>query len=217
MRRRAGILVAVGILCVPSRSPAQITFNGGPQISRAEHRVSDGGSLVTTSGTLLGGALALAVRDQFEITVEVWGGRLSTAGSPSVEDHDLAEVQLIGGFRARPWLTLEAGPVLRSYSNVLARQHWTTLRAGAEARLPLAMESIHGIVRGYWMPIVSVNELSRPEIALATSVGVEWQGSRVTVGMTYTLERYDFRASAGARRLEQLSSLHLRAGLRWPR
>lgn len=214
MTQRAGVLLALGTLAVSSMAGAQIAFRGTAQIGRAEHQVRDAGALVATSGTVFGGALAVTVRNQFEIKAEVWGGRLNAAGSPSLEDHDVAEVQLIGGVRARPWLLLQAGPAVRSYSNVLARQRWTTLRVGAEAHMSLATESIRGVLRGYWLPIVSVKELSRPEIALATSVGLEWRGSRITLGTTYTLERYDFPANAGMRRLEQFSSLQLRAGLR---
>lgn len=213
---RAATLAVLGMLGVSSRAGAQIAFRAAAQIGRAEHRIRDSGTLVAASGTLLGGSLTVGVREQFEIRTEVWGGRLNTGSSPSLVDHDIADLQLVGAFKARPWLLLQAGVDARSYANVLARQHWTALRVGAEAHVPLATESIRGVLRGYWLPVVSVKDFARPEIALAASVGLEWQGSRISVGTTYTLERYDFAPSAGARRLEQLSTLQLRAGLRWP-
>jgi hypothetical protein len=214
--RRAAMLAVLGVLGASSGAGAQIVFRAATQIGRAEHRILDADALVAASGTVFGAALTLAVRDQYEVRAEVWGGRLHTSGSPTLDDHDVADVQLIGAYKALPWLLVQAGADVRSYTNVLARQRWTALRVGAEAHVPLATESIRGVLRGYWLPVVSVKDFTRPKIALAASVGLEWQGSRISVGTTYTLERYDFASSAGARRLEQLSSLQLRAGLRWP-
>jgi hypothetical protein len=200
----------------PCVAAAQVAIHGGVQVARAEHRLSDGNMLVPSSGTLFGGALVVAVGRRWEVQGEARGGRFAAPGSPGLDDHDVAEVHLLGGMKARPWLTVQSGVGVRNFSNALARQHWTIWRIGAEARVPLGFESVQGILRGYWLPVVAVSGLANPQIALATGVGVEWRGPRIGVSALYSLERYDFPSTGGAQRLEELSSLQLRVGLRWP-
>ena len=166
-----------------------------------------------SSGVVFGGALGLLIGDRFAVWGEARGGRLAAASAEG-EDRDVAEVQLAGEAYLRPWLTAQGGVNVRSYSTPLARQRWTTLRLGAEARVPLALDGVHGLVRAQWMPVVSVSGLEHPDIALAAGVGVEWRGPRVSVRALYTLERYDFSGSAAAQRLEEVSSLQVGATLR---
>ncbi len=205
------------LIAVPTLAAGQVSVQGGVLIGGAEHRVVDADTLVRSSGTLFGGALAVTIGDRFQIHGEALGGRLTSAAAPSLEDHDVAEAQILGGMKVRPWLILESGLSFRSYSNSLARQHWTTWRIGAEARVPLGFESVAALLRGYWMPLVDVSGLSKPDVALAVGVGLDWRGRRIGISALYTFERYDFAPSNGAQRLEELSTVRVRVGMWWPR
>lgn len=213
-QRRLAAFVMFGLLAVPGSLQGQVSLHAHADIGWAEHAVLDGGMRVRASGAFVGGAFGAALRDRFELWGEVTGGRLVSSGSPATDDRSLAEVQLVGGVKVRPWLTLQGGPVVRSYSNSLARQRWTTVRVGAQANVPLSVERIGGVLRGYWVPVAKVSGLPAPEVALAAGIGVEWRGSRLAVSTVYTLERYDFPVAGATRRLEQLSSLQLRATMR---
>ncbi len=206
-------VLALATSLLPGISTGQVSLQGRAGLGLAEHRALDDGTGVRSSGVLLGGALGLQIRDRIEVWGEVRGGKLIARDAPAVEDHDMAEVGLVIGARVRPWLMLRGGPVLRSYTSALARQHWTTLQLGADTRVPLAFEGLRGLLAFHWIPIASASGLPRPNLALAARVGVEWQGRRIALSMGYSLERYDFPGSAGARRLEELSALQLRAGL----
>jgi len=213
-RLAAALCGTLALLAVPVRLAGQFSFHGRGTIGRAEHRVLDAGASVVSSGTLLGGALGF-VGGEWEVWAEVMGGRLAAADSPAMEDREIAEVALLASVRVRPWLRLRGGPWVRSYFNTLARQRWTMLRFGAEARVPLAVESVRVVLRGDWMPIANVSGLQRPEIAFAAGVGLEWRRKRIGVSTLYTLERYDFPANAGGRRLEEFAALQIRTSVRW--
>ncbi len=209
----AGLFVAFGLACSPVTAVAQRSLLGRVEIGRVEYRVRDGGPVQPSSGTVLGAALGLVLGRRYEVWGEARGGRLA-AGSAGGDDRDLAEVELLGAVHVNPWLTAQAGATVRTYTTPLARQRWSALRLGAEARVPLGLESIRGVVRGQWMPATSVSGLPSPDLALAVGAGVEWQGRRWSVSALYVLERYDFPGSGGTRRLEELSALRLRGSLR---
>jgi hypothetical protein len=207
----AAVLGAVGVALATGDVAAQTSVHGRAEIGRLEHRIRLGGLLEPSSGTVLGGALGVVVGEQFEAWGEAMGGHLA-ADSPDGEDRNVAEVQLLGGMHVRPWLMLQSGVSVRTYSTPLGRQRWSTLRLGAEAHLPLAIVGVRGIVRGQWMPVVSISGLPRPDIALTAGAGLEWRGRRVSLSALYTLERYDFPGSdPSTRRLEEVSGLRLRA------
>ena len=210
---RVMALMVLLIACA-SRLAAQVSVRGGAVAGRAEHCVA-AGALVTSSGTLLGGTVAVAVGQRFEIQGEAIGGDLLTPSSPGLDDHKIAEADLIAGVKVRPWLALQTGFSARNFSNALARQHWTTWRIGAEARIPLGFDEVTSMVRGYWMPVVSISGLSRADVAIAAAVGMEWRRHRFGVTALYTFERYDFAAETGGQRLEDLSMLRLGLSVAW--
>ncbi len=215
MRRMSASALAI-LVAVPSLAAGQVSVQGDVLVGRGEHRVVDADTLVAASGTLFGGALAVTIGERFQIHGEALGGPLTTAAAPNLEDHSVAEAQILGGMKVRPWLTVESGLTFLSFANSLARQHWTTWRIGAEARVPLGLESVAALLRGYWMPVVGVSGLSKPDVALAAEVGLDWRGRRMGVSALYTLERYDFAPSNGTQRLEELSTIRVRVGVWWP-
>ena len=211
MRRTLTALrVAFVAAAAPGLLLAQVSIQAGIQVGPAEHRTLDAGILVPVSGTLFGGTLEVLFGNRFEMRTAVLGGHFAERNPPTTDDHDIAELQMLGGVRVSPWLTVQAGPVLRTFSNTLARQHWTLLQLGATARVPLGFETVHGVVRGYWMPIAAVTGLAQPDLALALATGVEWRGRRIGASALYAFERYDFPQSGGTRRLEELSYLQFR-------
>ena len=98
----------------------------------------------------------------------------------------------------------------RTYTTATARQRWTTVEIGAEARLDFATSPVRGVLRGGLLPVVSVNGLPRPDVALTAAAGIEYRGGSVTGGLWYGLERYDFPDVGAGRRLEQVSTLSVR-------
>ena len=194
----------------------QRSVQGSVQIGRADHRIVASDALVAASGTLFGAAVDLTIDQRFDVHGEVSGGHLATGPAASLDDHDIAEAQLRAGMRLRPWLTVQTALDMRSYANSLARQHWTTWRVGAEARVPLGFETVGAVVRGYWIPVASVSGLPQPDLALAAAVGVEWRGQRLGVSALYSFERYDFPPQSGTRRLEELATFRVGASLHRP-
>ena len=215
MRRMSAFALAI-LVAVPSLATGQISVQGGVLVGRGEHRIVDADTLVASSGTLFGGAVAVMFGERFQIHAEALGGHLTSAATPSLEDHDIAEAQILGEMKVRPWLNVESGLSFRSFSNSLARQHWTAWRIGAETRVPLGFESVAAVVRGYWMPLVAVSGLSKPDVALALGVGLDWRGRRMGISALYTFERYDFAPNNAAQRLEELSTIRVRVGMWWP-
>lgn len=205
-------------LAIPQLLTAQVAWEISMHVGRAEHRVRDASDLIPASGTVFGAAVGVDVGHQFAVSAEALGGRFTAAGAggaASIDDHSIAQVLLLGGMKVRPWLTVQAGPVFRNISNAVARQQWTALRVGGEAYVPLGLEGVRGVLRGYWMPLVSVSGLPRPDVALAASAGVEWRGPRIGVGSRYVLERYDFPENAGDRRIEEVSVLRVWVSAFW--
>ena len=211
-RRLLGALLA-SVVLIPRALPAQVALQWQAGIGYGIHHILDAGTALRSTGMLLGGGLGVTFNSRYELWGEVAGGHLNSSDSTALLDQSVANAQVLAGFRAEPWLTLRAGPVFRGYSDALGHQHWTTVRVGAEAQLPLALEGMHGLLEGYWIPVASVSGLPSPETALAAGAGLDWRGKRLTVTLRYRLERYDFPGASNARRLEELSSLHLRIGM----
>ncbi|HVH09712.1 MAG TPA: hypothetical protein VM736_07940 [Gemmatimonadales bacterium] len=122
----------------------------------------------------------------------------------------MGEVGIQGRVLAARWLVLLAGATSRTYSTVLARQRWTMVELGAEARVDFATSPVRSVLRGGLLPLVAVHGLSGPDVALTAAAGVEYLGGLVTGGLLYGLERYDFPDRGAGRRLEQVSTLTLR-------
>jgi len=147
------------------------------------------------------------------LQVAAFGGRLKADGGDA-EDRDVAEIGVDAGYRTLPWLTLAAGVTTRTYTSPLARQRWTALRIGAEARLGLLDGRVEGIGQFVLLPVVAVSGLDQPDLAYSTAAGIEYHVGPLGVGLCYALERYDFPTRDGVSRDEQLSSLQLYASAR---
>ena len=128
-------------------------------------------------------------------------------------DRDISQVGATAQFTPLPWLVLESGVTLRSFGTVIARQRWTLVCAGAEARVPLSGETIWAVGRAHLLPVVSVNGLPNAATAFDAGTGLAYRRGRLLFDLTYALERYDFPWQGSTRRSEQLSTLALRGGV----
>jgi hypothetical protein len=116
--------------------------------------------------------------------------------------------------RAVPWLALETGYTRRMYSTALARQAWTMLALGVEARVAVLEGAVYGVARADFLPAVSVTGLPSPDLAFSSGAGLDYNYGPLTAALFYSLERYDFPTTNSTRRLEQLTILSLRLALR---
>jgi len=208
----AGFALGLALLgAVPAH--AQLGVQAAGVAAMAEHRVNAGRGVEQSSGTLLGAEGMLFIGTRMEFFVHAAGGKL-TADSAFADDRDVGEAEVRASVLTVPWLALHAGFSVRSFGAALARQRWTALRFGGEARLAFVGGVVTGVLRGEILPGVTVSGLERPSRAYAAGAGLEYRAGVLTAGLRYDLERYDFPLVAGVERREQLSSLKAHVGLR---
>lgn len=195
----------------PGIPPVRVAVTSG----RAEHIVALGDSPEAASGSTLGVALNVAPTAWLDLHGRSASGSL-TAAENARGNHDLAEVEVGASVLVLPWLAAMASAEGRSYSGTLATQRWIALRTGAEARLDLA-SGARGIIRGSFLPKVTVDGLTSPTLAIGSATGIELRRKRFFASLLYSIDRFDFPAGADEKRSEQLSSLMLQAGWRFGR
>lgn len=209
--RRALIVAACGLAAT---GPAHAQrLSGQATVSYAEHRVDAGtglglevskGPLVTVAGTY-------ALLPRLTVGVAATGGNLQPDGTG--EERDVAQL----AFTARVPITggiAAAGSVAsRTYTAPIARQAWTIVQLGLEGRMRFGAHRLTGVGRLAYLPVVSVNGLDNPDLAIAAAAGVEYHGGSLTWGLEYWLERSDFGTQTVGPRLEQLTGLALRVSV----
>ncbi len=209
----APIAVAVRVLLCLSLAPAagmaQITLSGTAAASLFVHQVDIGYGVEESRGLLLAAEGAVTFRSRLDLTLRAAGGSLTTSAA-GAENRDVGEVGIEASVITARWLALRGSATSRTYSTAIARQRWTLVEVGAEARLDFATSPVRGILRGGLLPVVSVNGLPRPDVALTAAAGIEYRSGPVTGGLFYGLERYDFPDQGAGRRLEQVSTLTFR-------
>jgi hypothetical protein len=198
--------------CAANAGAAQVLMAAG-SVSSAEHRVDAGYGVERSSGLLGGGRVTLELPPRVELDVTAASGTLER-DSANAEDRHVAEIGFDARYRPLSWLWLETGMATRTYSAPIATQRWTTLRLGAEARIPFFGGRAEGVGRLLFLPLVSVTGLEQPDLALTAGAGIEYRLGPIAAGVFYSLERYDFPAQDGVARAEQLSALTVRARAR---
>ncbi|HEX9485842.1 MAG TPA: hypothetical protein VF976_02160 [Gemmatimonadales bacterium] len=204
--------VITGAILAAAPAGAQRALTVAPLVSLAEHRVDAGFGVERSLGPILGAVGTLRFGPRLAVAVRAVGGSLF--GSTGVIDRDVGELGVEASVVTVPWLALQAGAARRAYSTKLARQTWTLVGFGARARVAFAGDAIHGVWQATLLPAVSASALRGPDMAFRVTTGLEYRIRTTTLGVEYSLERYDFPAEAGVRRLEQLSALTLRLELR---
>jgi hypothetical protein len=203
--------VALALATAAPQAAAQWTVRGAGLVSVTQHRVDAGYGVERSNGVVVGGELAVGIGTRLAVRLRAQSGSLDAAG-PGAIDRDVAAVGAEVDVMVVPWLAVQTGIRRWTYSTLLARQRWTTLSVGAEARLPFSETGVNGIVRAALLPGVWVNGLSAPDLAFAAAAGIEYRRGRASLAVLYGVERYRFAAGARPPRREQLAALTLQAG-----
>lgn len=206
--RRAGLASKLLLLLslAPSVGTGQTRVSGTGLVSLFDHQVDIGYGAEESTGLLLGAEGAVTFRSRLTLAARAAGGSLST-DAVGAESRDVGEVGIQASVDLMRWLALRGGATWRTYSTAIARQRWTMVEAAAEARFDFTTNAVRGVVRAGLLPVVSVNGLPRPDVALTAAAGIEYRSGVVTGGLFYGLERYDFPDRGAGRRLEQVSTL----------
>jgi hypothetical protein len=137
VRRGLAIASAVVICAPPAPLAAQARWEvlvgatGAREIVRSRTR---GDTTERLSGTVFSG-VATATRDRFALRLGYGQGRVTPDTGSGILARPVAEGELLVGYRARPWLTLWAGPHARTYyGTALGDQRWLFWSARASAR-----------------------------------------------------------------------------------
>jgi len=204
-------LVLAGVL-LPAIAWAQgIELSGVVTVTHGDHRVDAGLGVERATGLLVGGTTRLRRRG-VALTLSGEAGHLTAVQGSGGIDRDVSQVAAVAEFTPLPWLVLETGVTLRSFGTVVARQRWTLVRAGAEARVPLSGDAFWAVGHAHLLPLVSVNGLPNAATAFDAGTGLAYRRGRLLFDLTYTLERCDFPSQGSTRRSEQLGTLALRGG-----
>lgn len=200
-----------GVL-LPAIAAAQgLELSGVVTLAHGDHRVDAGLGVERATGFLTGGAARLRLRG-IALTLSAETGHLTAVQGSGGIDRDVSQLGAVAQFTPLPWLVLESGVTLRSFGTVVARQRWTLVRAGAEARIPLSGETFWAVGRAHLLPLVSVNGLPNAATAFDAGTGLAYRRGRFLFDLTYSLERCDFPWQGSTRRSEQLGTLALRGG-----
>jgi hypothetical protein len=196
-----------------SRPPGRLLLTGAAVAGLFDHRVDAGVGLERTSGPVFGIQLDASSGPDLSFGLRALGGTLD-ARSRTADARDVGEVETDARLSVLPWLDARAGATVRGFTSALARQRWTQLSLGADARLGMLGDRIQGTAGAALLPYVHVTGHDSPRLAIAASMGLHHSNRRFEISLAYTLERYDFADVAGVRRSEENSSLIVRAGYR---
>ena len=182
-------------------------------VAVADHRVDAGFGLERSSGPLFGAQFDIEPADRMSLSLRALGGTLA-AKTPGAEARGIGELALTTRLDVLPWLRGTVAAIGRSYDGALARQHWSELSLGGEGHLPLIDGFLDGSIGLALAPVVRVTGRQGPDLAVAALARLRHSGERLDLAVGYSLQRYDFPSAGRATRVEELSMLTLRAGLR---
>ncbi|HWE41315.1 MAG TPA: hypothetical protein VG432_02375 [Gemmatimonadaceae bacterium] len=215
---RHSSLVAIVALVLPAAAQAQaaLTLPKGAVsmvAASADHRVDTGLGLERSAGPLFGAQLDLEPDERVTVTLRALGGTLNPQ-TRAAETRAVGELALTARLDMVSWFRGTVAALGRSYQGPLARQHWSELSLGGEGHGMLIDNMLEGSVGLALAPAVRVSGRSGPDLAIAGLARLRHSGERLDLSLGYSLERYDFAGRGGGRRVEEISMLVFRAGLR---
>ena len=219
MIRRAWPLAALLAVAIPGATAAgqgRLTLPTGALsvvAASADHRVDTGLGLERSAGPLFGAQLDLEPDERVMVTLRALGGTLNPK-IPGSETRAVGELALTTRLDMVSWFRGTVTALGRSYDGPLARQRWTELSLGGEGHGMLIDNILEASVGLSLAPVVRVSGRQGPDLAVAGLARLRHSGERLDLSLGYSLERYDFAGSASPRRVEEISMLVLRAGLR---
>ena len=216
--RRAALLALVVAAFPAARARAQghLTLPKGAVsvvAASADHRVDTGLGLERSAGPLFGAQLDLEPDERVIITLRALGGTLNPQ-TPAAETRAVGELALTTRLDMVSWFRGTVTALGRSYDGPLARQHWSELSLGGEGHGMLIDKMLEASVGLSLAPVVKVSGRDGPDLAVAGLARLRHSGERLDLSLGYSLERYDFAGRGGTRRVEEISMLVFRAGLR---
>jgi hypothetical protein len=200
---------AQGLLTIP---PGAVSVVG----AIADHRVDTGLGLERAFGPLFGAQLDVEPDPRIGVSLRALGGTLD-AKLPGSERRSVGELALSTRLDVLSLFRGNVSAVGRSYTGALARQHWSELSLGGEGHAPLIDGILDASLGLSLAPVVRVTGRQAPDLAVAGLARLRHSGERLDLSLGYSLERYDFPVIEGTRRVEEISMLTLRAGLRFGR
>ena len=216
--RRASLL-ALAALALPATgagAQGRLTLPRGAVsavAASADHRVDTGLGLERSAGPLFGAQLDLEPDERVMVTLRALGGTLNPQ-TPAAETRAVGELALTTRLDMVSWFRGTVTALGRSYDGPLARQHWSELSLGGEGHGMLIDKILEGSVGLSLAPVVKVSGRDGPDLAVAGLARLRHSGERLDLSLGYSLERYDFAGRGGTRRVEEISMLIFRAGLR---
>ena len=219
--RRCLTLATIALGALPSIARAQDRLTLPPGAvsvvgAFADHRVDTGLGLEQATGPLFGAQLDVEPDPRIGLSLRALGGTLD-AQLPGSETRSVGELALTTRLDMLSWFRGTVSAVGRSYSSALARQHWSELSLGGEGHAPLIDGILDASLGLSLAPVVRVTGRQAPDLAIAGLARLRHSGERLDLSLGYSLERYDFPVVSGTRRVEEISMLTLRAGLRFGR
>src|SRR5256885_8632472 len=204
---RAAAVIAGALLLGGGLAPAlaQRAFTVAPLVSLAEHRVDAGFGVERSLGPIIGGVGTVRLGPRLVLAVRARGGSLF--GARGALDRDVGELGVEGSVATGPWLALQLGVTRRAYGTRLGRQTWTTVAAGATARVAFAGTMIHAVGHAALLPVVSVTGLPDPGGAFRSAAGHDHRIRGSTVGAEYFRQRDHVSVNQGVRRTQALAAL----------
>jgi hypothetical protein len=179
----------------------------------ADHRVDTGLGVERSAGPLFGAQLDLEPDERLMVSLRALGGTLNPQ-TPGAETRAVGELALTTRLDMVSWFRGTVTALGRSYDGPLARQHWSELSLGGEGHGVLIDKILEASVGLSLAPVVRVSGRDGPDLAVAGLARLRHSGERLDLSLAYSLERYDFTGSGGTHRVEELSMLIFRAGLR---
>src|SRR5256885_8424421 len=186
---RAAAVIAGALFLGGGRALAQGAFAIAPLVSLAGHRVDAGFGVERSLGPIVGGVGTVRLGPRLVLAVRALGGSLF--GARGVLDRDVGELGVEGSVAAGPWLALELGVTRRAYGTRLGRQTWTTVAAGATARVAFAGTMIHGVGHAALLPVVAVTRTPAPGGAVPAAAGLPARLRATPPGVEDFLRRDD--------------------------
>src|SRR5256885_8193133 len=187
---RAAAVIAGALFLGGGRALAQGAFAIAPLVSLAGHRVDAGFGVERSLGPIVGGVGTVRLGPRLVLAVRALGGSLF--GARGVLDRDVGELGVEGSVAAGPWLALELGVTRRAYGTRLGRQTWTTVAAGATARVAFAGTMIHGVGHAALLPVVAGAGPPPPAAAFRAPPGPPDPPPATTLGRGDYLDRQRF-------------------------
>ena len=215
----ATLVLAVGAALISAtRAEAQSRLTLPPGAisvvaASADHRVDSGAGLERSTGPLFGAQLDLEPEDRIAFSLRALGGTLNPQ-TAAAEARDVGEIALTTRLDMVSWFRGTVTALGRSYNGALARQHWTELALGGEGHGTLIDGVLDASVGVSLAPLVQVSGRQRPDLAVAGLARLRHVGEHLDLSLGYSLERYDFPSAGGVRRVEEISMLVFRGGLR---